>query len=160
MWGAFQGLEILTFATEIEKNGCSFYQTMAEKVTDPATKSLFLALAHEEAQHIQDFQALMDRVDDYQAMEEYGGEYMDYVRDMVSQHVFSSKLDADELAKVANDPRSAIAMAARFEKDTIVFFSELKRTVFKDHEGVIETLIEQELEHLSWLSKKKRELFS
>ena len=156
MLSAFKGLEILTFAVEIEKNGQAFYQAVAGQIEDEATKNLFLDLAKEEAAHIVDFQGLMADVDDYQAKEEYSGEYMDYVKVLVDDHVFSKNIDVAQLAKTAADPLSALTLALRFEKDSILFFSELKRTVFHGHEGVIDELIAKEHGHVRRLAQLRQ----
>lgn len=158
MLSAFKGMDVITFAVEIEKNGEKFYETMANITEDPEISKIFHHLKEQEAQHIIDFQQLLDKAGGYQPQETYTGEYLEYVKALVDNHVFNAQADIDALAKGVKDTIGALDLALRFEKDSIIFFAELKNAVSPQDQETIEELINQEREHIRVLSNLKNQL--
>lgn len=152
---AFNGMDVITFAVEIEKNGREFYGAVAGKTQDPGVKDIFLKLKGQEEQHIKDFEQLLEKTTDHQAQETYDGEYLEYVKALVDNHVFNPGADINELAERVKTKEEAIDLALRFEKDSIIFFAELKNVIALQSKEIIEELINQERGHIRLLSQLK-----
>lgn len=157
MLPAFKGMDVLTFAVEIEKNGQRFYAAVAETTGDSGVKDVFLRLAREEEKHVADFEQLFDKVSGHQPQETYSGEYLDYVKALVDHHVFNTKADIPGLVATVKNKTDALDLALKFEKDSILFFAELKQVVAQNHQGIIENLIDQERGHIRLLSGLKNQ---
>lgn len=156
MLKAFKGMDVISFAIEIEKNGKEFYETVAGIIDDPQAKEIFLKLKEQEEHHIVDFEKLLDNIKGYQPQETYSGEYLDYAKALADNHVFNSNADIKAIAKTVNNKIDAIEIALKFEKDSILFFAELKHVVAPNSHKVIDELIAQEREHIKVLSELKK----
>ncbi|MCL5058173.1 MAG: ferritin family protein [Actinobacteria bacterium] len=149
----FTGGEIIDLATEIEKAGKSFYEAAAHKVEVPEVSALFKALGNEEDKHIRDFQALKDHLEGSFAPEEsYPGEYRDYLKAIIDNHVFNIK-NVEELVRGVVVAREALAVALRFEKDSILIFQEFMKVVDEPGRAIVQKLIDQEKEHIGLLAR-------
>ncbi|HBV97490.1 MAG: rubrerythrin [Peptococcaceae bacterium BICA1-7] len=149
----FTGEEIINLATEIEKAGKSFYEAAAQKVDIPEVSALFKALGNEEEKHIEDFQSLKKHLDgSFTPEESYPGEYRDYLKAIIDNHVFNIK-NVDEFAMGAVVAREALAVALRFEKDSIMIFQEFMKVVDEPGRIIVQKLIDQEKEHIGLLAR-------
>lgn len=148
----FTGDEIIELATEIEKAGKTFYEAAAQKVDHTDASALFKALGNEEDKHIKDFQALKSNLNrGFSPEESYPGEYREYLKAIVDSHVFNLK-NVDELVKDVVVAREALAVALRFEKDSILIFQEFMNVVDDMGKDIVQNLIDQEKEHIRLLA--------
>ncbi|MCL6477375.1 MAG: ferritin family protein [Peptococcaceae bacterium] len=149
----FSGGEIIRLATEIEKAGKAFYDAAAEKVDDPEISALFKALGGEEERHLADFQALGRKLQNnsFTPNESYAGEYGEYLKAIVDNHVFNID-NVDSLVERVVVAREALAIALRFEKDSIMIFQEFEKLVDDSGREVVRKLIDQEKEHIRVLA--------
>ncbi|KJS14921.1 MAG: rubrerythrin [Peptococcaceae bacterium BRH_c4b] len=153
----FTGDEIVKLAVEIEKNGRLFYEKALAKVDDPDAKRTFIYLAEEEARHVKDFEKLGESLArDVVPNESYVGEYRDYIKSIIDSHVFNLHKVKD-LVDGIQTFREALAIAFRFEKDSIMIFQEFKNMVDDTGKDIIEKLIQQEKEHISKLTQIYRQ---
>lgn len=146
MWKVFKAEEIIDFAVQIEKNGQKFYQALVEKTEDPELKKIFNDLAEAEAQHIIDFQSILGELKNATLNESYPGEYEEYVTSLAKDHVFTKGIE--EVAETVQNPIDGIDIALRFEKDSILFFTELKELVSEDNAKTVQKLINEEKKHI------------
>lgn len=148
----FIGEEIVKLAVEIEKQGQKFYKIAAEQVDDPKVKEIFEILAQEESQHINDFESLGEKLSqNFTPNESYVGEYGDYLKALINNHVFNH----NNIEKFVNNikvSREALAVALRFEKDSILIFQELYTMADDSGKEIISKLIEQEKLHIRKLA--------
>ncbi len=153
MAGFFQAAEIAEAAINIEQKGQAFYASAAQAAKNPDVKDFFLYFAKEEARHEQIFQQLKDRLDKFElpawsTTEEYGM----YLKALIDSHsIFSPELQR-RLAEAANE-NEAIRLAMGFEKDTILFFMEMKDLVPDTEKKFVTQCIDEERSHLRQLSK-------
>lgn len=152
-----KGLDVLNFAVEIEKNGEKFYKMLEKLVVNAKAKELFKGLAEAEAQHVIDFEKLKEKVSDYQTPESYDGEYMEYVEILIASHIFHKHTDINALSLQVIDARSALDLALVFEKDSIVFFSELGNLLSSHDQQAVKDLIKEEHKHIRALGEMRRE---
>ncbi|HID96109.1 MAG TPA: rubrerythrin [Candidatus Latescibacteria bacterium] len=154
----FSGGEILDVAVQIERNGHKFYTELQKTAKDQRVQELAAYLADQELHHFRDFEALRDRLGDFQpSWESYTGEYEAYVRALAEGHIFGDPA-SKELLNKATGEEEALCMAMGFERDSILFYSEMSNLVPERERGAVEELTEQEKEHLRKLAEILREL--
>ncbi|MDY7033335.1 MAG: ferritin family protein [Thermodesulfobacteriota bacterium] len=144
----FSGAEIIEVAVQIERNGFSFYKTLADSLKDKDTQDLFNHLAGEEEKHIKSFQSLYESFKEYTPDVADKEEYYDYINMLASMNVFTKKEGIDEVVSRMKNKKDALDMAIRFEKDSVVFFTEIKGLVRESEKDSVENLICQEQSHL------------
>lgn len=159
MPGIFSASEVLKVALEIERNGEVFYSAMAERLGDERVKELFKYLAGEERRHAQYFRKMEESVGEYRPRgESYPGEWEAYVKALAGSRIFSREMKPEELAERVKTEVEALEMAIGAEKESILFYTEMKQFVPESEHGVIEKIIDQEREHLVKLSSLKASL--
>lgn len=151
----FSANEVAELAMRIEQKGQAFYLLAADEAKDPAAKDFFEFFAEEESRHELFFRDMRDRIgaieippgSDYE-------EYTQYVMALVDSHdVFN--FDYTEAFKDESfDFEQAVRAAMRFEKDTILLFTELKRMVPDAERKFVEECIDEERKHLRMLAEK------
>jgi len=155
----FKSSEILNVAIEIEKNGETFYSTMAERLKEEKVRELFRFLAGEERRHAQDFTRMLESVGRYQPRgESYPGEWESYVKALADSRIFTREMKPDEMAEKVKTAADALDMAIGAEKESILFYTEMKRFVPESEHNVIDGIIEQERGHFMKLSALKASL--
>ena len=154
----FSGGEILEMAMGIERNGIAFYDTLAEKTSDTSICSLYTYLSNEEKKHLMSFRNMAGPEGSFKPAESYPGEYMQYLKLIIDNAVFTDTTDARRLAENAVSDYNAIDTGIQAEKDSILFYSELRNIVSEPDRGTVDTIIEAEKDHLRQLSELKATL--
>ncbi len=153
---AFNSLEVLEMAQEIERKGMNFYRMHAANVGEDV-KSLFMRLHAEENDHFKRFKAMEEEVrekgEDYDYL--YEPEVVKYLKTLVEFSIFPDDLSAEE-AKV-QDINDVFLIAITAEKESILFYQELlKHNKDSKQAEIIEKLIEEEKQHLIDVSEISR----
>lgn len=144
----FRGEEIIEIAVQMEEAGKLFYEKASRIAEDAKLKEMLSYLAQEEDKHIQDFTKLGEKLNyNFLPGETYAGEYEDYVRSLVSSHIFNMNQVEDLLKEIKSD-KDILRLALSFEKDSIVFFHEFKNMGNQAAQEVIEDLIREERGHI------------
>ena len=149
----------MELAIQIEKNGKEYFAAMAERSDNPKVKQIFNFLVREEQSHLEIFVKVRDRLAEKQSEEfviadEYNTPEMSaYLNAMSDGRVFPNLVSHDELAHEIRDDEQAIYHAIGFEKDTVLFFSDILGILGPDDENraLIEELIRQEKIHIAKL---------
>jgi len=144
--------EVLEKAIEIEVKGAAFYQALAETADDSSLIELFTYLAEQEKTHEQTFTAMMDRAGEFR--EDLGMDYFDYLAGMqllADQGIFEDDKKTVKQAVLAKSRDDLIRIAMQFEKDSILYYSEMRPVVDADANRILDELIEQERGHLKKL---------
>jgi rubrerythrin len=150
----FTAAEALEMAMEIEKNGEAFYNAVAEKSTDSEVKSLFEDLALQERAHYRVFQKMSGRVESAPPLlpaAEYD-QYLAYLQVALDNALFAGPDKALALAKEAEDRETALRAALGFEKDTLLFFYDLREMVGEADREAVSGVIREEKTHLRRLA--------
>ena len=149
----FTAAEGLEMALEIEKNGELFYNHVASESLDPEVKELFEDLAVQERGHYQLFQMMLENVEPAPALPaaEYD-QYDIYVRAALANSLFAGPDKALALAKQAADRETALRAALGFEKDTLLFFYDLRDMVREADRETITKIICEEKKHVRRLA--------
>ena len=154
----FSGCEIVEIGIQIEKNGYDFYAEIAKNTDDEKLKELYGFLACEEKSHIDAFKDIFKGLCDYSPEGAYPDEYFSYMNALASDHVFTKEGKGVELAKGVENVKDGLAIAVSFEKDTVIFFEEMKKLVPENEKQVIDRLIDEEKKHLKKLIQIRSEL--
>ena len=158
MANVFGGSEIVEIGIQIEKNGMDFYDTLVNQSKNNKAKDIFKYLAGEEEKHIATFKKILDSVQKYEPPEAFSQEYFAYMNALASDYVFTRKDEGTKLAKKAKSDKDGVNLGISFEKESIIFYAEMKKMVPESDQNIVEQLIAQEQEHLRKLSDLKKEL--
>ena len=148
--------EVLKWAMEIEENGAAFYHTVAARSDDPQVRSLFEDLAAQERRHYQVFQKMLEKVKPDPDLSSVGPQYADYeyyLQAVLANALFAGKDKGLTLARQAEDRETALQAAMSFEKDTLLFFYDLREMVSEAERETISDVILEEKTHLRRLAK-------
>jgi len=154
----FSGSELVNIAIGIEKSGLAFYQSLVKKEKDVMARGAYKYLAEMEEKHIKTFQSMLDAVGEYKPPEMYTEEYDLYLKALVDSAVFTDDKVAREMAEKAASSAEAIQIALGAEKDSILYYSEMRNLVRERDREVVNRIIEEEKSHLRQLSDLKKKL--
>ena len=154
----FSGRELINIAVGIERNGAVFYDSLADSTRDAAVQGTYKYLADKEKEHIGIFQNMLGSVGDYQPPETLTEEYDSYLKALTDSLVFTDDQVAREIARKVNSDIEAIQIALGAEKDSILFYSEIRDLVRMPDHDVVNKIIEEEKSHVRQLSDLKKDL--
>jgi len=152
----FKANELLEFAVQSEKNGESFYRAGAKKTKNDKVKDIFLYLAEEEVKHRKTYEELLKSVESYEPKEMFPEEYFQYLRSYADQHIFVKKEDIEQKVLKTNSDTEAIDLALGFEKDSILYYLEMKNFVPDSEKSIIDKITEEERRHYNKLTEIKK----
>jgi rubrerythrin len=153
MAGIFKAGDIIRAAEQIEMRGEAFYQRLVDAMAgkDSAACEMFAYLRDEEARHREVFRAMGVRLAPVELPAWAGEEeYMTYMRAMLDDHAL---FRSEGAGAVQHTREEAIRMAMQFEKDTMLFFFEMRELVPVDERTVIDRCVEEERGHLKELTR-------
>lgn len=155
-------LELLKVAQKIEEEGIRFYTAAMENAKDEQVKNMFSMLAQEERIHASLFEKIYADLkfesiieDDYIFDEETSG----YLKAIADNAVFNvNGLNNKNIANVT-DSIEAVVIGIQAEKDAILFYNKLKEvSKLEKTKNSLDILINEEIEHLSYLNKVHKSL--
>ncbi|MBU4267738.1 MAG: ferritin family protein [Acidobacteria bacterium] len=149
--------EILEFAVYIEERGYEFYIGAIKKFREARITKLFQYLADEEFKHEKVFKKLLKLSGEIK-----GGkrdpEYQAYMHEFCKTHSLGDREAVNaKLAKLSS-LEEILDLAMDFEKDSVIFFSQLKEMYAKGNTAAIDKIIHEEMGHLRKIFQIKREL--
>jgi rubrerythrin len=149
MAGIFKANDIVRAAVEAEKKGKEFYECLAGRVRDEKIKALFTDLAAEEVKHQEIFQSLLDRLEPVE-IPAYSDqdEYDQYFDALINSHMLFSCGWGEFMLNQVQTEQEALKLAMNFERDSILFFKEMKDFVPEGEKKFVDQCIEEERKHL------------
>jgi len=154
----FSGSELVNIAIGIERSGIAFYQSLAKAEKHEMARDAYNYLAEMEEKHVETFQSMLGAVSGYKTPEMYTEEYDLYLKALVDSAVFTDDRVAREMAEKAASSAEAIQIGLAAEKDSILFYSEMRNLVRERDREVVDGIIEEEKSHLRQLSDLKKKL--
>ncbi|MCX6555634.1 MAG: ferritin family protein [Candidatus Aminicenantes bacterium] len=148
--------EILGFAVYIEERGYEFYVEAMKKFAEPRATELFQYLADEEFKHEEFFKKLVEKSGGIKR-ESLDPEYQAYMKEFIKAHQLGDKEAINKKLTRISTLDEILDLAMSFEKDSIVFFSELKEMLAKGDTAAVERVIHEEMGHLRKIFQMKRE---
>jgi len=155
---SFSGSELIDIAIGIERRGIAFYDIMFKSTENATVRDVFKYLADMERQHIQIFQGMLGEADKYQPAESYAGEYAAYLGALVDSAVFTDDMATSEMAIQVDSDMEALELAISAEKDSILFYYEMKDILPQRAQPTVNKIIAEEKSHLRQLSELKKKL--
>jgi rubrerythrin len=155
---SFSSGELINIAIGIERRGIAFYDIMARSTEDITACGVFQHLADMEREHIRIFQSMLGEADSYQIPGYYVEEYAAYFKVLVDSAVFTDDMVASEVATQADSDIKAMELAIAAEKDSILFYYEMRNVVSPKVQPAVDRILTEEKSHLSQLSELKKKL--
>jgi len=154
----FSGSELINIAIGIERRGITFYDIMTRSTKNDIAREVFKYLGDMERDHIRTFQGMLAEADKYRFPETPAGEYTGYLQALVDSAVFTDDLVTSEMATRLSSDIEAMELAIGAEKDSILFYYEMKDLMPKQAQPTVTKIIAEEKSHLRQLSELKRKL--
>ncbi len=149
--------EVLEMAVQTEKLGYQFYTGMADKFKkDAGLVKLFTTLASKEKTHERTFTNLKETVAKTGTEPVEWDEVTKYMRAFVESEFFlggGKSLPSMDHLRTAAD---AVKFALGFEKETLLYFMEL-RAIVKE-KAMVDSVIDEEKSHIVWLDQFRKEM--
>lgn len=149
--------EILNVAIQMEIAGRSFYQELQKKAEQEEKRNLFAYLADEEQKHRELFEGLKKERGVFRT--EFGYDLEDYhmgLSLLEESAVFRTDEDAIQMAQKASSAEEALDAAIRFEKDSILYYQEMRPIVAQEYHGILDRIINEEKLHFRKLSEMRK----
>ena len=146
--------QLVEIARTIEICGETFYEAATREATSPRLRKLFAFLRDEESRHRQDVDHLITRPDQDGDGEAVDEDHLEHVKWLAEYRVFPDPEAARALVVAVNDEAALLRHAINFEKETILYFRELRELVAPESQPLIDQLIEEEREHIRMLAAK------
>lgn len=154
----FKIAEILDMGIEKEKKRRDFYGKLKNLYKQPNLVKLFTDLEKWEEEHVTRFTAIKKGLSEEQVSHEsYEGELMNYMHAYLDHRLYY-EIDSPTFLKKVQEIDDALTMAMHFEKDAIIFFTELLNLVAEAHKPTIKQLINEEKQHLLFLYNIRKEV--
>lgn len=151
--------DALRYALQIETNGQAFYREVAARAQDRNARLLFADLADQEARHYRTFAAMLAKAPPApEPSFEERRQIEAHLQALYDRALFGGEERGTALAQQAVDEAAAVRAAMAFEKDTLLFFFELRDLVPTAGGAVLAAIIGEEQEHLRQLARVLRDL--
>jgi rubrerythrin len=148
-----QAADAIEMAMGIEQSGEAFYRAVAKKAQTLPVRVLFEDLAEQEVRHYAAFKKLSQEIGDALMMgADEWDEYQGYLQATVQSALFEGPDKALAAAEGMADEKEAVRMAMGFEKETILFFYNLRDIVTGGKQELIDRIIAQEKSHVRRLA--------
>ena len=155
---SFSGNELINIAIGIEGRGIAFYDIMTRSTENATARDVFQHLADMERDHVQIFQDMLGEADKYQPPEAYAEEYAAYFQALVDNAVFTDGMANSQMVIQADSDIKAIELAISAEKDSILFYYEMKEIMPPPAQPMVNKIITEEKSHIRQLSELKKTL--
>ena len=145
--------EVMEMAVQTEKGGKLYYETVAVRTSDAVLKGVFGFLAEEECKHVRVFEDIARAVRVAPGEEPYNWEeVVPYLRAVTESRYFLGPDKALALAREATTTLDALRSAMAFEKETLVFYVQLRDMVGEYNRPAVDKLINEEKAHVRKLA--------
>ncbi|OIO81268.1 MAG: hypothetical protein COW11_04940 [Candidatus Omnitrophica bacterium CG12_big_fil_rev_8_21_14_0_65_43_15] len=151
----FNAVEVIDMGIKKEEKRRDFYGYAAEKFQEKDMKELFTKLRDWEKAHIEKFTEIKNGIDETKVTEYYQGEFDAYIKAATDDMLYQ-QISPEWFAKNVKEPLAAINYGMSFEKDAILFFSELIGYVISQSKDKLQQLINEEKKHLVYLAELKK----
>ncbi len=146
--------EVLEMAVQTERIGFQYYTNMALKFkSDTELVKLFTTMAAKEKTHEMTFTELKGLVAKSGTEPQDWEEVTNYMRAFVESEFFLGKVKSLPSLDQIKTVKDAVRFALGFEKETFMYFLELRKIV-KEKE-IVDEILNEEKSHIMWLASFK-----
>jgi rubrerythrin len=154
----FSAGELINIAIGIERRGITFYDIMSRSTDNERAREVFEELVQMERQHLKTFQDMLEEVGGQPPREAATREYSGYFQALVDSAVFTDDTITSEMATGAENDIQALELGISAEKDSILFYYEMKDLMPRRFVPLVDRIIAEEKSHLQQLSQIKKGL--
>lgn len=154
----FSGRELAEIAIGMERNGIAFYDVLVRSTENAEIRAVYDYLVGEERKHLALFQQMLPAVEGYKVPEVYTEDYALYLKALIESRVFSDEAMARAGAEELSSDAEALDIALALEKESILFYSEMRGLVRKQEQEVVNRVIDEERSHLRQFLALKEDL--
>jgi len=158
MMDRFTAKDVMSMAVQAKQRGVELYLTLARNSENYHVGKLFTELAKDEQRHKKELENQMKALPDGEREEAYPGERALYLKALVDSNAFVCNKAQEKALETTVSEEDALQAGITFEKDFMLFLHDLKRLVSEDAGIMIDSLLEQEVEHLGEFFKLKERL--
>ena len=151
MESRFSVCELIEMGVHIEENGRAFYLALCDMAQTSQGATVFRTLARAEEQHKEFFRNLSKDSCNFEPVENFPEDYFAYLNSLADQYVFTVKDKGAEIARSVKTYQEAIDLGVKFEKDSILFYQEMRQALPEKDGEVLDKIIEEEKSHLNKL---------
>jgi rubrerythrin len=145
------GIEIVDIAKKIETWGVAFYDEASKHVESKEGRELFEFLRNEEKRHEIQFEKLLAKLPSAGDAWRDQGEYLGYMSVLAENMVFPNPDEAPAMIKELGSEAAILARAIEFEKESLLYFHEMRDLVQEEDRSLVDHLIKEERSHLKLL---------
>lgn len=149
----FSAGDILETAIQIEKNGAAFYDNLARATLNFQARSVYTDLLAQERKHQATFEQMLASIAAQQDGQRLFEDRSRFIKSLAEGAVFSGQKVIADLAKRTLSDAEAIQVGIGFEKDSILYYIEMREIVRQVDRDVVDRVIGEEKKHLSVLSE-------
>ena len=153
----FQMDEFIKIAIKDEETGRAFYTALAETTQNEILKASYQKIADQEKHHEENFKKMLSSIHKSHHFEQYTGQYEDFMNAMLQSRAFSTPEEAAAEAKHLS-AGEAIDKALTMEKDTLLFYLDMKEWIPDTHKKYVEEIINEERGHVRDLTELKQQI--
>jgi rubrerythrin len=154
----FSARELVNIGIGIEGNGAAFYDYLVGSTKDAVVQAAYKHLAGKEREHIEIFQNMLGSVGDYQPPETLTEEYEAYLKALIDSFIFTDDKVARDVAQKVSSDVEAVQIALSVEKESILFYTEMRELVRSSDRDIVNRVIEEEKSHMRELIHLKKSL--
>lgn len=157
--GIYSGAEVFQMAMELEESGRVFYETLAEATENRDLADLCRNLAAQETEHYETFKKLGAELVQRPVSRPLTWDELHFAQILIEERVLP---DADAARDAAGgaDVLEVLETAIRLEKDSVLFYTELRGEVDEKEAPAIQAIIDEEKRHVRALVEAKKGLMS
>ena len=155
---SLSGDELINLAIDIERRGIAFYDIMARTAENDAAREAFRYLVEMEREHVRTFQSMLSNVGESRPSKDRTQVNATYLQALADSAVFTEDMATGETAAQIASDIGALELGISAEKDSILFYYELRDILTEPLGNEISKIIDEEKLHLSQLSGLKTRL--
>lgn len=144
---------VLDLAVWLESHGQNFYESAMDETEDAELAALFALLMNEEKKHCSLYARLREeQLGEQKSDQPLFGEYSHFIDLLVRE------ITRNLLIEAKTTPKELLWKALLFEKDTLLYFNEIKGLFSGESARVIDTICQEEKKHIMQLMERGKEM--
>ncbi len=148
MGGEYTEKDILKMAIQAKQRGIDLYLILARNSENYHVGKLFTEFAKDEQHHKMRLEKWHDSIGDDGRSEAYPGEKALYLKALVDSSLYNCDMATTKALEKTVSEEDALQAGITFEKDFMLFLHDLKRNSAGGAEGIIDSLLDDEIKHL------------
>ena len=151
--GVFSAAEMVEIAVQLEQNGQAFYEAAANRSHNEEVKHFLEFLAKEEERHERVFRGMLPAETEHRPAQEYPGQKSAFIQALLEERLLPADEMVDQVLPGLKSDLEVVEFALGFEKDTILFYYELRHLLDAARHETMDEIMAQEKMHVERLRR-------